>query len=124
MSGKLCRQLLGLNPFKQSYISLYSCLDAKDKTIACGAVLFAIAAGLPLPIIGVIFGRLISSFPPSEDELSTRISQLLGVAVAYLDTNDIEVNGLLTQTIDNIQAGCSEKVGIFIQSLSYFVAAL
>ncbi|KAK4547641.1 hypothetical protein LTR36_000598 [Oleoguttula mirabilis] len=160
ISGKVYRQILGLNPFKQAYLSLYSCLDVKDKTVACGAVLFAITAGLPLPIIGVIFGRLISSFPPSEDELNTRISQLLGVAVAYfvvtalyatafgftgekismrlrdrllscllhldqdyLDTHDIEVNGLLTQTIDNIQAGCSEKVGIFIQSISYFVAA-
>lgn len=81
LSGKVYRQLLGLNPFKQGYLSLYGCLSGRDKTVACGAVLFAIAAGVPLPIIGVIFGRLISSFPPSEDELSTRISELLGVAV-------------------------------------------
>lgn len=161
LSGKVYRQLLGLNPFKTSYLSLYSSLDsAQDKAVACGGVLFAIAAGVPLPIIGVIFGRLISSFPPNENELRTRISELLGVAVAYfvvtalyatafgftsekisirirhrllqcllhldqayLDTHEIDVNSLLTEKIDTIHAGCSEKIGIFIQSISYFVAA-
>jgi len=160
-SSKAYRQLLGLNPFKSSYLSLYGSLETRfDKAIAWAGVVFAVAAGIPLPIIGVIFGRLISSFPPSEDDLKARINELLGVAVAYfvvtalyatafgftgekvafryrdrllkcllhldqayLDTHDIDVNGLLTEKIDTIHAGCSEKVGIFIQSISYFVAA-
>ncbi|KAI5360603.1 putative Type 1 protein exporter [Septoria linicola] len=42
---------------------------------------------------------------------------------SYLDTHDIDVNALLTEKVDTIQAGCSEKVGIFIQAISYFVAA-
>jgi ABC-type multidrug transport system fused ATPase/permease subunit len=48
---------------------------------------------------------------------------LLHLDQAYLDTHTIDVNGLLTEKMDTIQAGCSEKVGIFIQALSYFVAA-
>ncbi|KAK3699963.1 hypothetical protein LTR37_016207 [Vermiconidia calcicola] len=161
LSSKIWRQILGLNPFKSSYFSLFGSLQrTQDRTtVVCGA-LFAVAAGIPLPIIGVIFGEIISSFPPREDELRTRISQLLGVAVAYfvittsytilfsrtsekiamqlrqrllkgllyidqayLDTHDVDVNALLRDNIDTIQVGCSEKVGIFLQSMSYFVAA-
>jgi ABC-type multidrug transport system fused ATPase/permease subunit len=48
---------------------------------------------------------------------------LLHLDQAYLDTHPIDVNGLLTEKMDTIQAGCSEKVGIFIQAISYFVAA-
>jgi len=52
MSLKLWRQLLGLNPFKTSYVGLFRTLDNPlDQAIAyCGAVC-AIAAGVPLPII-------------------------------------------------------------------------
>lgn len=45
--------------------------------------MLALAAGIPLPLIGVIFGKIINSFPPTEDEIKVRIGQLLGVAVAY-----------------------------------------
>ncbi|KAH9826479.1 Multidrug ATP-binding cassette transporters (ABC) transporter [Teratosphaeria destructans] len=161
LSAKAYRQLLGLNPFKSSYISLFSVLEGiSEKSLICIGVVSSVAAGVPLPIIGVIFGRLISSFPPSEQQLTLRISQLLGVAAAYfavtaiyatawgfvgekvairmrkrllrcllyldqayLDTHDLDVNSLLTEKIDSIHAGCSEKIGIFIQSISYFVAA-
>ncbi|KAF2764183.1 putative ABC transporter [Teratosphaeria nubilosa] len=161
LSAKAYRQLLGLNPFKSSYISLFSVLEGiSERSLVWIGVIFSVAAGVPLPVIGVIFGRLISSFPPSEQQLTLRISQLLGVAAAYfavtaiyatawgfvgekvairmrkrllrcllyldqayLDTHDLDVNSLLTEKIDSIHAGCSEKIGIFIQSISYFVAA-
>ncbi|RMX86260.1 hypothetical protein D0869_03221 [Hortaea werneckii] len=147
LSRKVYAQILGLNPFKTSYVGLYRLLDSWwDRSIAGVGVCCAIAAGVPLPIIALIFGHLISSFPPSEDDLQNRISQLLGVAVAYfvvtaayasafgftgekiacheyLDTHEIDANSLLTDRVDSIHAGCSEKVGIFIQSISYFVAA-
>ena len=161
VSVRLWRQLLGLNPFKGTYFGLYGSLQStQDRTIVfCGAA-FAIAAGIPLPIIGVIFGKIITNFPPDEEELQSRISQLLAVAVAffavttvctvsfglagdriavrlrerllysflrleqaYLDTRNIDINVLLSEEIDTIQVGCSEKVGIFLQSMSYFVAA-
>lgn len=158
---KIYQQLLGLNPFESTYLSLYNPLESKShKAIAIGSAIFAVIAGVPLPIIGYIFGQIINEFPPAEDVLYDRLVQLLGVAVAYfavtalytigfgltaenvsiklrqnllkcllhldqayLDTHDIDVNGLLTEKMDTIQAGCSEKVGIFIQALSYFVAA-
>ncbi|KAI7658292.1 hypothetical protein KC318_g11310, partial [Hortaea werneckii] len=161
LSRKVYAQILGLNPFKTSYVGLYRLLDSWwDRSIAGVGVCCAIATGVPLPIIALIFGHLISSFPPSEDDLQNRISQLLGVAVAYfvvtaayasafgftgekiachvrdrllkcllhvdqeyLDTHEIDANSLLTDRVDSIHAGCSEKVGIFIQSISYFVAA-
>ncbi|GAB7361957.1 hypothetical protein MBLNU230_g1994t1 [Neophaeotheca triangularis] len=161
LSKQLYRQILGFNPFKTSFLGLYRPLDTLvDRLIAVLGVVLAAAAGVPLPIIGVIFGQIIGSFPPSEDEMETRVGQLLGVAVAYFvvtagyttcfglsgekisirvrqrlldcllhldqsyyDTHDVDVTGLLTGKIETIQAGTSEKVGIFIQSISYFVAA-
>lgn len=53
-----CRQVIGKNPFKGSYLKLYDPLDTfLDKGIALGSAFFAIAAGVPLPIIGYIFGK-------------------------------------------------------------------
>lgn len=162
VSVKLWRQFLGLNPFRGSYFGLYGSLQGiQEKIVVCCAVIFAIAAGVPLPIIGVIFGKIVDGFPPDEAELCTRISELLGVAVAYfivttiytisfgrtgekiaihlrkqvfssllhldqayMDTRDVDSSALLSEKIDTIQVGCSEKVGIFIQSLSYFAAAV
>ncbi len=160
-SLNLWKQLLGLNPFRSSYVGLYTTLSRPRERLTIGlAVTLAVAAGIPLPIIGVIFGRLISSFPPSPEELHEHVIQLLSVAVAYfavtsmytilfsrtgervamqlrrqvletllyadqgyLDVKDLDCNALLRDNIDSIQVGCSEKVGIFIQSISYFVAA-
>jgi hypothetical protein len=63
-----------------SYFALFRPLDDIQSRfiLFCGVVL-AIAAGAPLPIIGVIFARIIDAFPPTEDEIHQRISQLLGV---------------------------------------------
>jgi hypothetical protein len=63
-----------------SYFALFRPLhDVQSRfVLSCGIVL-AIAAGAPLPIIGVIFARIIDVFPPTEDEVHQRISQLLGV---------------------------------------------
>lgn len=150
LSSKLWRQLLGLNPFKGSYFGLYGSIeDTRTRLLAGLGAVCAIAAGVPLPIIGVIFGEIISSFPPDEAELVLRIRQLLGVAVAYfvvttiyticfglvgdkiaialrqkllssllhleqayIDTRDVDINSLLTDKIDTIQVGTSEKVGM------------
>lgn len=84
LSVKLWRQLLGLNPFRGSYFGLYGSIEkTRDKILVALGTTCAIAAGVPLPIIGVIFGEIISAFPPDEAELLLRIRQLLGVAVAY-----------------------------------------
>lgn len=161
LTKQVYQQLLGLNPFKSSFLSLYRNLETRGEygTAILGAFLAA-AAGVPLPIMFVIFGQIINSFPPPEDELRTRIGQLLGVAAAYFvittvymssfgrvgekiainlrekllrcllsldqayyDTHDLDVTSLLTAKIETIQVGTSEKVGIFIQSIAYFVAA-
>lgn len=161
VSRKAFLQLLGRNPFKTSYLTLFRPLQGfKERvTLFCG-IIFAIAAGVPLPIIGLIFEKIINSFPPSEHDLHDRIVQLMSVAVGYFvvtagyticwgltgetvsrklrealvkrllgldqaffDVKNPDVTNLLTEKVELIQIGTSEKVGIFIQSISYFVSA-
>jgi ATP-binding cassette subfamily B (MDR/TAP) protein 1 len=155
------KQILGLNPFKTSYFALYRPLDdARSRTILIMGILLAMAAGVPLPLIGVIFGRIINNFPPPADELRALISRLMLVAVgyfavtwgwavcwavigervsrrlrerllhralgmdmAYFDTASPDISNILTEKTQTIQLGTSEKVGLFIASISYFVSA-
>lgn len=63
-----------------SYIALFRPLqDFQSRFILFGGIVLAIAAGAPLPIIGVIFARIIDVFPPSEDDVRRKIYQLLAV---------------------------------------------
>ncbi|KAI8936772.1 hypothetical protein NX059_006019 [Plenodomus lindquistii] len=155
------RQILGLNPFKTSYFALYKCLDdAGSKTILALGIILAIAAGVPLPLIGVILGKIINSFPPPEDELKQLLYRLMTVAVgyfavtwgwavcwavvgervsrktrerllhralgmdmAYFDTKSPDLTAILTEKTQTIQLGTSEKVGLFLTSISYFISA-
>lgn len=161
VSRSFFKRIAGLNPFKTSYFSLYRPLRSfQDRFILVAGIILGIAAGVPLPLIGVIFGQIIDAFPPSEPELATRISQLLGVAVAYFaitwgwavcwgiigertsrglrealveralgmemayfDVEAPDMTSILTEKTQTVQLGTSEKVGLFIQSVSYFVAA-
>lgn len=78
--------LIGLGPstLHSSYFTLYRPLTTvRDKCILAAAVILALAAGVPLPLIGLIFGKIINDFPPSEGEMRVRVAQLLCVAVAY-----------------------------------------
>jgi len=81
---RFIRQILGLNPFKTSYFTLYRQLDDfSSKVILVLGVILAILAGLPLPLIGVILGRIINNFPPTPDELKHLLYRLMMVAVGY-----------------------------------------
>ena len=155
------RQIFGFNPFRTSYWSLFRPIhDWSSRIILLCAIVCAIAAGVPLPIIGVIFSHIIDSFPPAEPDLLKSIRELLGVATGYFfltwcwstcwatigervsrrfrealvekavgmdmnfyDVEDIDITGVLTGSTQTIQLGTSEKVGLFIQSISYFIAA-
>ncbi|KNG49612.1 multidrug resistance-like protein [Stemphylium lycopersici] len=78
---RFIRQILGLNPFRTNYFTLYRQLDdAGSKTILVLGIIFAILAGLPLPLIGVILGRIINNFPPNADELNYLLRRLMTVA--------------------------------------------
>jgi ATP-binding cassette subfamily B (MDR/TAP) protein 1 len=131
-----------------------------DRLLLALGLLLSIVAGLPLPIIGVLFGRIINTFPPPDDELRNLLGQLLAVALAYFvvtwswaicwgligekisqdvrkqlvkrllgfdqayyDVSSQDVTNILTEQIQIVQAGTSEKVGLFIQAVSYFLAA-
>lgn len=85
-SGPSITSLFGLGPstFQSSYFTLYRPLTTdRDKCILAAAIILALAAGVPLPLISFIFGKIINDFPPTEDEMRARIAQLLGVSVAY-----------------------------------------
>ncbi|KAL6703326.1 hypothetical protein ACN47E_009744 [Coniothyrium glycines] len=155
------RQILGLNPFQTSYFALYKSLDdIESKVILASGVVLAILAGVPIPLIGVILGRIINSFPPPQDELRHLLFRLMTVAIGYFvvtwgwavcwavtgervgrktrerllhralgmdmtyfDTISPDLSGMLTEKTQTIQLGTSEKVGLFIASMSYFVSA-
>ncbi|KAF2658029.1 leptomycin B resistance protein pmd1 [Lophiostoma macrostomum CBS 122681] len=155
------RQILGLNPLKTSYFALYRPLeDLESRAVLAAGLILSIAAGVPLPLIGVILGRIINNFPPPEDELNIRLVQLMGVAVVYFAVTwgwsvcwalvgerlsrktrenlleralgmdmaffDVEapnMTNILTEKTQTIQLGTSEKAGIFIASISYFLSA-
>ncbi|TLD37493.1 leptomycin B resistance protein pmd1 [Venturia nashicola] len=154
--------VLALCSVKNSpYFSLYGSIPgAGRKAILVAAILLSAAAGVPLPIIGYLFGKIINSFPPPEEELRARLIDLIGVAVAYFvitwgwavcwglvgemiskelrkalvekllgmdqryfDEESPDLTSILTNEIQLVQTGTSEKVGLFIQAISYFVAA-
>lgn len=70
----------GVKTTGASYFALFRPLqDVQSRLILAAGVVLALAAGAPLPIIGVIFARIIDAFPPTEDEVRTRIYQLLAV---------------------------------------------
>lgn len=155
------RQILGLNPFRTSYFALYRPLkDLQSRAILVAGTILAIAAGIPLPLIGVVLGKIINNFPPSEEDLKYRLIQLMGIAVVYFivtwgwsvcwaivgervsrktrenlveramgldmtyfDTAAPNMSNILTEKTQTIQLGTSEKVGLFIASISYFIAA-
>ncbi|KAF1978403.1 leptomycin B resistance protein pmd1 [Bimuria novae-zelandiae CBS 107.79] len=158
---KFIRQILGLNPFRTSYFSLYKPLkDSQSRAILVSGCILAIACGVPIPLIGVILGKIINNFPPQEDELKIRLMQLMGIAVVYFavtwgstvcwaivgervskkareqlverslgmdltyyDTVSPDITNTLTEKTQTIQLGTSEKVGVFLSSISYFIAA-
>ncbi|KAK7530387.1 leptomycin B resistance protein pmd1 [Phyllosticta citribraziliensis] len=158
---KVFRRITGSNPFKTSYFALFRPLKTfQDRFILFVGVCSALAAGAPLPVIGLIFGDLINTFPPTPSQLSTYVGELLGVAAAYFvvtwtwavcwgivgerisrglrealveramgmemsyfDTESPDMTGVLTEKTQTVQMGTSEKVGLFLQSIAYFIAA-
>ncbi|KAK7516648.1 leptomycin B resistance protein pmd1 [Phyllosticta citriasiana] len=158
---KVFRRISGTNPFKTSYFALFRPLKTfQDRFILFVGVCSALAAGAPLPVIGLIFGDLINTFPPTPSQLQTYVGELLGVAAAYFvvtwawavcwgivgerisrglrealveramgmemsyfDTESPDMTGILTEKTQTVQMGTSEKVGLFLQSIAYFIAA-
>ncbi|TVY16808.1 Phosphatidylcholine translocator ABCB4 [Lachnellula arida] len=157
-----------------SYFALFRPLqDVQSRLILVTGVVLALAAGAPLPIIGVIFARIINHFPPSEEDVRTRIYELLAVAnfefdeailistaiayfavtwgwafcwgivgarvsrglrtqmvhralgldQTYYETQCPDITSRLTVDAQTVQSGTAEKVGIFLQSISYFLVA-
>ncbi|KAK6344234.1 hypothetical protein TWF696_007876 [Orbilia brochopaga] len=133
----------------------------RDTFVLLTAVSLASLSGVPLPVIGVIFGKIINEFPPKESSLRIKLIQMITVAtvnffaiwgytycwgyvgtrisqsirtvvlervlhmdIAYHETRKIDLAGYLLVDVQTIQTGTGEKVGIFIQSISYFVTAI
>ncbi|KAK9704450.1 hypothetical protein K7432_010187 [Basidiobolus ranarum] len=162
---------------KTGYLSLYRYSTSFDKFLLVVGIVCALGAGIPLPLIGILFGDLINNFSQQFSESSAPLSaeqalmfkevindkvlKLIYVAIGYFLLTYVytvcwsligerltrqirenylravlrqniayfnklgagEVSNRITGDTQTIQNGTSEKVGICIQSISYFLAA-
>ncbi|EAW07563.1 ABC transporter ATP-binding protein [Aspergillus clavatus NRRL 1] len=158
-----------------AYIRLLFSLDytITDVLLIVGGVFFGICAGLPFPLLGIVFGDLINELNTvtcsSEASAPTELSSAVRTKVLYViyitianfcfiyihttcwclvserlarryrrryfesiirqEANFIEslpsgdIVSRLVSDIEVVQSGTSEKVGLVISTLSYFVAA-
>lgn len=144
-----------------------------DVFLVIGGVVFAIAAGIPFPLLGILFGQLVndlnsSTCDPTESNteafqssVRTKVLYVIYITIAnfgfiYLHTGcwslvgerlvrrlrkryfqsllkqeasffdtlpSGDVVSRLVTDIEVVQSGTSEKVGIYISTISYFVAS-
>ncbi|GIK04542.1 ABC multidrug transporter mdr4 [Aspergillus viridinutans] len=158
-----------------AYLRLLFSLDytIADVLLIIGGLFFAICAGIPFPLLGIVFGDLINDLNTvtcsSSDRNSADLSSAVRTKVLYViyitianfcfiyahstcwclvserlarryrrryfesiikqEANFIEslpsgdVVSRLVSDIELVQSGTSEKVGLVISTLSYFVAA-
>ncbi|KNC99518.1 uncharacterized protein SPPG_04909 [Spizellomyces punctatus DAOM BR117] len=163
--------------FNFDYFRLFRYSTPFDTFLITAGIFCAMGAGVPLPLIGILFGDLINDFSqklgspetlsPSElddfkESVNTKVMYLVFVAIGYFvltyaycvcwsligervarrlreeyvgatlrmevgwfsDVGAGEISNRITSDIQTIHLGTSEKVGLCIQSLSYFVVAL
>ncbi|KAN0064553.1 hypothetical protein ACQY0O_002181 [Thecaphora frezii] len=156
-----------------NYLSLYRFADQTDYLLLVIGIVAAIGAGVPLPLIGILFGQLIDSFNADScangnddagdftSSVNTKVKLVAIIAavnfvliwiyttcwsnlgerlvrkmrerylgsvlrqdMAFFDQmKPGEVGTRLSADLLTIQNGTSEKVGILISSLSYFVTS-
>lgn len=141
-----------------------------DYFLLVGGAISSLAAGIPFPLLGILFGQLVNDLNSTScstdsssvsDGVTTRVLLVIYVTIAnfaliYLHTGcwsllgerlvrrlrkrylDVllrqevaffdklpsgEVASRLDVDLQTIQTGCSEKAGIFIASISYFVTS-
>lgn len=158
-----------------AYVRLLFSLDytSKDVFLIIGGVIFAIGAGIPFPLLGIVFGQLINDMNDvtcgSSDSSKASFSDSVNQKVLYViyitignfcclyiytvcwclvseriarryrrryfesvirqEASFIEslpsgdVLSRLVSDIEVVQSGTSEKVGLVIMSISYFVTS-
>ncbi|GAD96521.1 multidrug resistance protein 1, 2, 3 [Paecilomyces variotii No. 5] len=144
-----------------------------DVSLVIGGVIFAIAAGIPFPLLGILFGQLVNDMNSEtcssteanksafSDSVRTKVLYVIYITIAnfcflYIHTGCWSLVGerlvrrlrkryfdsvlkqeaafidslppgdvisRLVADIEVVQSGTSEKVGLYISTLSYFVAA-
>ncbi|SPO26168.1 related to multidrug resistance protein 4 [Ustilago trichophora] len=161
--------------FSSNYFALYKAADGTDIALLVIGIIAAIGSGVPLPLIGILFGQLIdgfnsagcggsgrptntSLFLSSVDDKVEKIAIIAAVNffliwtyttcwsnlgerlvrkmrqrylravlrqdMAFFDTlTPGEVGTRLSADLLTIQNGTSEKMGILISSVSYFVTS-
>ena len=161
------------------YVRLFHGMEPKEWMCLLVGVTAAIAAGVPLPLIGLLFGKMVNGFneqacanrsgmptDPAQrddflDQVSTHVVQIIIVAavnfaliwiytcswsllgeriarrlreryvravlsqnMAFFDTlSPGDISTHLSENLILVQNGTSEKVGIFLSSISYFVTS-
>ena len=161
------------------YVRLFHGMEPKEWMCLLVGIIAAIAAGVPLPLIGLLFGKMVNGFneqacanrsgmptDPAQrddflDQVSTHVVQIIIVAavnfaliwiytcswsllgeriarrlreryvravlsqnMAFFDTlSPGDISTHLSENLILVQNGTSEKVGIFLSSISYFVTS-
>lgn len=158
-----------------NYFALYKAADRTDITLLVVGIIAAIGSGVPLPLIGILFGQLIDSFnsagcggsgrPANVAAYSASVDDKVGKIAIIAAVNFVliwtyttcwsnlgerlvrkmrqrylgsvlrqdmaffdslkpgEIGTRLSADLLTIQNGMSEKMGILISSLSYFVTS-
>lgn len=170
-----CRDTVKSIRLSSNYFALYKAADRTDVALLVIGIIAAIGSGVPLPLIGILFGQLIdgfnsascgsSSVPTDKNAFLSSVDDKVGkIAIiaavnffliwtyttcwsnlgerlvrkmrqrylaavlrqdmAFFDTlKPGEVGTRLSADLLTIQNGTSEKMGILISSLSYFVTS-
>ena len=172
---KRCKSAITSIRLSSNYFALYKAADRTDIALLVIGIIAAIGSGVPLPLIGILFGQLIDGFNSagcggsgrptntgaflsSVDDKVEKIAIIAAVNffliwtyttcwsnlgerlvrkmrqrylravlrqdMAFFDTlKPGEVGTRLSADLLTIQNGTSEKMGILISSLSYFVTS-
>ncbi|KAG7286419.1 hypothetical protein NEMBOFW57_008729 [Staphylotrichum longicolle] len=122
------------------FVRIFSFSTWLDKALLLAAVMTSIGAGVTMPVMNIIFGRMVGSFTGffSADAATTyemfknaintcALEYLKALFAQPVSTLDVlppgQTAAIITITASTLQAGISEKLSAFLQSTSTVISA-
>ncbi|RDW67692.1 ABC transporter transmembrane region-containing protein [Coleophoma cylindrospora] len=113
------------------YFRVFGYSTIPEKLVMAAAFLAAVGAGVTMPLMNVVFGRLVgnfSSFNPSNGASASSFESGVNKNAQPISVLDALPPGqtatAITATANTLQVGVSEKLGTFIQSITLIIAAV
>uniref|UniRef100_L7JDC7 Lipid A export ATP-binding/permease protein msbA n=2 Tax=Pyricularia oryzae TaxID=318829 RepID=L7JDC7_PYRO1 len=108
----------------KDYVRVFSYAKKFDYVLMVAAAIASIGAGTTLPLMNVLFGRLVNNFT-SFDIFNHFLEALFAQSIHVLDSMPSgSAAGTITSTANTLQLGISEKLGTFLEFTSLIVTAL